>query len=99
MKTASISEAKNRLSALLDLVRKGETVLITDRNRPIARLAPLDPTTRASQDSRLRELERTGVLRRARSHPGRDFLKGLPPAPKPQGDLLAALLAERNEGR
>ena len=36
MKTATISETKNRLSALLDRVRHGETILITDRERPVA---------------------------------------------------------------
>ena len=34
MKTAAIATAKNQLSALIDLVRKGETVIITDRGRP-----------------------------------------------------------------
>ena len=38
MKTATISETKNGLSALLDRVRHGESILITDRNQPIARL-------------------------------------------------------------
>lgn len=39
MKTASISVAKNRLSAFVDLVRAGETVTITDRGTPVARLS------------------------------------------------------------
>jgi prevent-host-death family protein len=42
MKTASISEAKNRLSAYIDPVRRGETVQITDRGNPVARLVPLE---------------------------------------------------------
>ena len=33
MKTASISEVKNGLSALIDRVRKGEPVVITGRNQ------------------------------------------------------------------
>ena len=41
MKTASISEAKNRLSAPIGLVRRGETVQITDRGNPVARRVPL----------------------------------------------------------
>ena len=40
MKSASVSEAKNGLSALLDEVRRGETVLITHHGRPVARIEP-----------------------------------------------------------
>ena len=36
MKSASVSETKNRLSALLDEVRRGETVLITHHGKPVA---------------------------------------------------------------
>ena len=38
MKKASVSEAKNGLSALLDEVRQGETVLITHHGKPVARI-------------------------------------------------------------
>ena len=61
MKTATITEAKNRLSALIDRVRSGESILILDRGVPVARLEPVaafpDPT------GRLRRLERAGVIR------------------------------------
>jgi len=36
MRRTSISETKNQLSALIDRVRNGERILITDRNRPVA---------------------------------------------------------------
>lgn len=35
-------EAKNKLSALLDRVERGEEVMITRRGRPIARLVPAE---------------------------------------------------------
>ncbi|MFP4204133.1 MAG: type II toxin-antitoxin system Phd/YefM family antitoxin [Opitutales bacterium] len=38
MKTATISEAKNKLSELLVAVQAGETLTILDRKRPIARV-------------------------------------------------------------
>ena len=38
MKTASLTETKNRLSALIDEVREGETILVLDRGRPVARI-------------------------------------------------------------
>ncbi len=63
MKTASISQAKNRLSAYVDMVRRGESILITDRGRPVARLAPLEPGTREHADAQLAELARLGIIR------------------------------------
>ncbi|MEJ7669952.1 MAG: type II toxin-antitoxin system prevent-host-death family antitoxin [Casimicrobiaceae bacterium] len=99
MKTATISDAKNHLSAYIDLVRQGETVVILDRKKPVARLTPIDPATDLDDEARLTELERKGVLRRAKVRPSRTFLKSLPPAPKIKGDLLAILIAERGEGR
>ena len=41
MKTATITQAKNGLSALIDRVRAGESILILDRGTPVARLEPV----------------------------------------------------------
>lgn len=41
MKKARISELKDRLSHYLRFVREGHSVLIYDRDRPIARLEPV----------------------------------------------------------
>jgi prevent-host-death family protein len=48
MKIASISEAKNGLSALLDGVKAGETVLITDRGIAVARIEPISTSSDAT---------------------------------------------------
>jgi prevent-host-death family protein len=40
MKEAGIREARQNLSALLEEVRKGHEITITDRGRPVARLVP-----------------------------------------------------------
>ncbi len=40
MRAAGIREARQNLSLLLEEVRKGREVLITDRGRPVARLVP-----------------------------------------------------------
>jgi len=40
MRAAGIREARQHLSVLLDEVRKGREVLITDRGRPVARIVP-----------------------------------------------------------
>jgi len=42
MRTAGVREARQNLSALLDEVRKGREVIITERGRPVAKLVPLD---------------------------------------------------------
>ncbi len=42
MRTAGVREARQNLSALLDEVRKGREVVITERGRPVAKLVPPD---------------------------------------------------------
>ena len=61
MKRASVSEAKNGLSALLDRVRHGDSVVIEDRGIPIARLEPI--TGGGERDGRRARLERRGLVR------------------------------------
>lgn len=61
MKTATISETKNGLSALLDQVKAGQSILITDRGVPVARLEPVAGDEDAS--GRIQRLQRAGVLR------------------------------------
>jgi prevent-host-death family protein len=41
MRTAGIREVRQELTSLLDDVRKGREVVITDRGRPIARIVPI----------------------------------------------------------
>ena len=41
MRTAGVREARQDLSSLIDDVRKGREVVITDHGRPVARLVPI----------------------------------------------------------
>lgn len=41
MRTAGVREARQDLTSLLDDVRNGREVLITDRGRAVARLVPI----------------------------------------------------------
>jgi prevent-host-death family protein len=43
MRTAGIREARQNLTSLLDDVRKGRQVIISDRGRPVAMLVPVRP--------------------------------------------------------
>ena len=93
MKQASISELKAHLSAFLDIVRRGDDVLITDRGRPIARLTPMQPHER--EESRRELLVRTGRLREPIKRLPKDFLTRTLAVDR-EGRSLRALLDERN---
>ena len=63
-----VRDLKNNLSRYLDRVQAGEEVIVTERGRPIARLAALDHSM-----DRLAELISTGVVR-----PAKRIASGLP---------------------
>jgi prevent-host-death family protein len=96
MKSATITEAKNGLSALIDRVRAGESIVITDRGIPVA---VLEPATRLMEpEERLAKLERAGLLRRAKDPSAILKLLETPPIRlKGDASLLSAVLAEREE--
>ncbi len=54
-------EAKNKLSALLERVERGEEILITRRGKPVAKLVPAMPQTSvaAAREAAKRILERS----------------------------------------
>ena len=96
MATASISEAKAKLSELLDRVKAGETVTITNRGVPVAQIVPLNGTSEVDWDARLERLERQGVIRRPKQKLPPGWLSSRP-LPKFEGSVLEALLEERRE--
>lgn len=53
MKTVNISGLKAHLSMHLELVRKGEEVLVCDRHTPVARIIPCAAEDYAAQEQRL----------------------------------------------
>ncbi|MBI5380155.1 MAG: type II toxin-antitoxin system prevent-host-death family antitoxin [Nitrospirae bacterium] len=57
MKTAGIKELKNRLSYYLREVKRGEKILITEREQVIATITPVE---RATEDTRLLSLVKEG---------------------------------------
>jgi prevent-host-death family protein len=46
MRTAGVREARQNLSALLDEVKKGHEIVITERGRAVAKLVPPDRPAR-----------------------------------------------------
>ena len=97
MKTTTITQAKTGLSALIDLVRGGETVVITDRGRPVARLEAL--TSGSDQQGRLQRLERAGVVRIGSAAPPVALMRRPGPRLADGVSAVDALLDERRDGR
>lgn len=99
MKRTSITDAKNGLSALIDRVRHGESIIIEDRGVPVARIESVAAPGRREVAGRAARLERQGALRPAISPPPRRVLTTPPPAPKAGARLSDAVIAERGETR
>jgi prevent-host-death family protein len=97
MKRATITETKNNLSALIDKVRGGETILVLDRGRPVARIESVSSQTEGDSPGRLERLERQGALLRAKFSRPTEILEIRPP--KASASILEALLEERHLGR
>jgi len=99
MKKASITEAKNNLSALIDGLKSGSAILIVDRGRPVARLEPVTIGLEPEPDGRLLRLVRDGIVRPRRAAPPQTLFSHSPPRAKAGASAVKALLKERREGR
>lgn len=65
MKLASVSQTKNQLSALLEQVRQGEVLIITDHDRPVARMTAIThESEEAGGQGWVAQMERKGLVRR-----------------------------------
>jgi len=99
MKRASITEAKNNFSKLIDGVKAGTPVLIMDRGHPVARI---EPVTVADTDDkeRLARLVREGVVRPSRNATmPKSLITEPPPHVKGGESIVDILIEERREGR
>jgi antitoxin (DNA-binding transcriptional repressor) of toxin-antitoxin stability system len=103
MKKAKIAELRNGLSRYLDHVRAGGTVLVYDRDKPIAEIIPLTRSkTRSKKDldeERLARLEAKGAIKRGTGDMAA-WLKTHKPIKIPGGPagVVQALLDERESG-
>lgn len=83
-----IRELRTNLSAIVERVKAGEEIVVTEYGKPVARLGPVDEETLAIQ--RLTEL---GILKPPR------IPKGSEPLPKPiklegEGPMLSDIVTE-----
>ena len=97
MKPVKIAELKNRLSHYLRLVQRGESVLVADRDRVIARIERVwgrEALPRGDAEWVAR-LEERGVIERGSGRLDRRWLKRKPAV---KTDVVGLLVRERDEG-
>lgn len=95
MKTATVSKLKASLSEYLRQVKAGEEVLITERGRPIAKLAPALSSHTLSEH--LVEMEKQGLIKLGSGRLPKGFWD-MPRPEDPKGLVSKAVLREREEG-
>ena len=98
MKRASVSEAKNGLSGLLSEVRRGETVLITHRGRPVARIEPCH-VGGPDADHAMAELVSRGVAVPPRTPLDVERFLGVPPARLTGGTCASEIVVAERRAR
>lgn len=95
-RTVGARELKTRFGTYLDQVKRGATIVVTDRGQPVAELRPIDePEDRL--DAALRRMEAEGLLTRAKK---RGPLTPFTPIKLPPGSpSIAETIAEDREDR
>jgi len=99
MKKTGITELKKNLSRYLEWVKRGESILVFDRNQAVAQIIPLQKKLRGvtSDAARLDRLERRGLIRRGNGESALWLVKRR--LVKVRGSVLQDLLDERRSGR
>ena len=95
VQAVNVADLKNRLSHYLRLVKKGQSILVRDRDQVVARIEPAGSSALGAEE-RLEQLEMRGVIRKGKGVIGPDLLGR---RPKVHVDVVEALLREREEGR
>lgn len=96
----AIRQLKNSLSRYLELVKSGETIVITDRSRPVAQIVPI--SQEAQLDSEWQGLIAAGTLRVPLESLADNYFTDLldnngGPEPLPDGATVRAVTSEREE--
>lgn len=89
VKTVGTRELKNHLSEYLRRVKAGETVIITERGKPVGQIMPIQ----ADLTSRLKELVKAGVV----EWNGQPVPPYQPKAVNRSKQVLSDLVAEERE--
>ena len=95
MQAVNIAQLRGHLSTYLKRVRRGEEILIRDRDTPVAKLVPLSEDE--AYDARLLELAAQGLVRLPEKPLNWEEVFSIPGSDVPLDKLLAAIEAEREE--
>ena len=89
-------ELKTRLGTYLARVRKGETILVTDRGEPVAELRPIVPPAADATEAALEKMAAEGLITRPmRKGPLQPFV----PIRTRSGRLASDIIIEDREDR
>jgi prevent-host-death family protein len=100
MRSVNIAELKNKLSAYIRYAKAGETIVVRDRNLPVAKLTPFVAEGASEEDL---ALVAAGHMRLAESPLGIEYILSLPPgimSPEAEARCAAtqAVFDDREEG-
>lgn len=95
MRSVNVAELKNSLSKYLRFAKRGEEIIIRDRNLPVAKLVPFHAEGLDEEELRL---VAEGKMRLPEIELDPDEFAKLPLARVAGNDAVRALLADREEG-
>lgn len=95
MKTVNIGELKNQLSAYLQYVRRGEEVVIRDRNRPVARILPFQDAAAVADEEQ--QLVASGAMKQPEKRLDWDSFLALPKGNVTQETAVRAAIESRGD--
>lgn len=100
MRTVNIAELKNKLSSYVGYAKAGETIIVRDRNRPVAKLIPFVAEGVSEENM---ALVAAGLMRLGEGRLSMEEILAMPkgrmtPEAEARGAATQALLDDRNEG-
>ncbi len=100
MRTVNIAELKNKLSSYIGYAKAGETIIVRDRNRPVAQLVPFVAGNASEEDL---ALVAAGHMRLGEGRLTMEQILAMPigrmtPEAEARCAATQEVLEERNEG-
>ncbi len=88
MRKVGSREFKNRMGRYMDIIRKGQSLLVTDRGKPLAKICPPDPEVSPELTIMdvLRKLEAEGKIRLAKGRIGK--FRAIPSRGKSASEMI-----------
>jgi antitoxin (DNA-binding transcriptional repressor) of toxin-antitoxin stability system len=94
MIVAKIAQIKNQFSLYIQKVRMGETVIVYDRDEPVAQIEMIKQSSSSDYYS-LQELAKKGILKMGKNNLNKEFFNQKLPELKSGKSLSKELILER----